>query len=211
MACCALALGAISWVGVAQTLKTKEKNDTPMTTAVTTQNNAQEVRRNVTNIKDTTAESTTEKPEESTAPALDYKSYFLYPLGEAILKEYSDGALVFSKTMNDYRSHNGTDFTGNPGDPIKAINAGVVLSVEKDNLWGIIIEIDHGNSMTARYCGLNESNVKQGDTVNSGDEIGKLGTIPIESGEETHLHFEVRMNGTLVNPIAAMKKDSYTE
>ena len=59
--------------------------------------------------------------------------------------------------------------------------------------------------MKASYCGLEkEPAVKKGDSVKMGDVIGKVGEIPVESEEDPHLHFEVRINGTVTDPLAAM-------
>ena len=44
--------------------------------------------------------------------------------------------MVESKTMGDWRVHNGIDFAAKKGDAVKAISAGTVLSVENDSMWG---------------------------------------------------------------------------
>ena len=109
--------------------------------------------------------------------------------------------------MGDWRVHNGIDFAAKKGDAVKAISAGTVLSVENDSMWGWVVTIDHGNGMKASYCGLQkEPAVKKGGSVKMGDVIGKVGEIPVEMKDEPHLHFEVRVNGTVTDPLAAMGK-----
>ena len=129
------------------------------------------------------------------------------PLGTKINKDFSNGEMVESKTMGDWRVHNGIDFAAKKGDAVKAISAGTVLSVENDSMWGWVVTIDHGNGMKASYCGLQkEPAVKKGGSVKMGDVIGKVGEIPVEMKDEPHLHFEVRVNGTVTDPLVAMGK-----
>ena len=149
-------------------------------------------------------EETTQKPDN-----LPFTGSFALPLGTEILKDYSDGEMVSSKTMGDWRVHNGIDFTGIDSADIFAIQAGTVTKVYDDPMWGVVAEIDLGNTMTAKYCGLKSgTTVKKGDTVKKGEVIGKLGTIPIEQADEPHLHIEITVNGVIVDPLAAMNRAS---
>lgn len=138
---------------------------------------------------------------------LPYTGSFTLPLGTEILKDYSDGEMVSSKTMGDWRIHNGIDFTGKDGSEIFAIQRGKVTDVYEDEMWGTVIVIDHGNDIVAKYCGLKkDSTVKKGDTVSKGQTVGKLGTIPIEQADGAHLHLEITVNGKNVDPLAAMNR-----
>ncbi len=139
--------------------------------------------------------------------SLPYTGSFALPLSTEILKDYSDGEMVSSKTMGDWRIHNGIDFTGTDGCEIFAIQNGTVTAVYDDEMWGTVIEIDHGNEMLARYCGLKKgSTVKKGDPVKKGQTVAKLGTIPVEEADGSHLHLEITVNGTFVDPLAAMNR-----
>ena len=156
-------------------------------------------------IPDTRYEPETE-PQSAVATVTRAESFSL-PLGNAVSKHASLSELVYSKTMEDWRVHNGIDFPGATGDPVKAVNNGIVLSVKDDALWGTVVEIDHGEGMIARYCGLGKgSTVNEGDTVKINDKVGNLSVIPIESADGVHLHFEVRINGAYADPIAALGK-----
>ena len=76
-------------------------------------------------------------------------------------------------------------------------------------MWGIVVEIDHGNTMTAKYCGFQSgTTVKKGDTVKKGGTLGQLGIIPIEQADTPHLHLEITVNGVIVDPLAAMNRAS---
>ena len=137
---------------------------------------------------------------------------FSLPLEAGIAKAYSNGEMVQSKTMGDWRVHNGVDFNGTVGDAVKAINNGVVKAVYDDVLWGTVVEIDHGQGMVAKYCGLGKGSTPEvGEKVKINDRVGNLGTIPIESADDVHLHLEILQDGKAVEPLAAMGKDQNGE
>lgn len=132
--------------------------------------------------------------------------HFSLPLLSEVDKPFSGGDMVQSKTMGDWRVHNGVDFRGTVGDQVRAVNNGVVKAVYDDVLWGTVVEIDHGDGLVARYCGLGKgSTAAVGDKVKINDRIGNLGSIPVESADEVHLHFELRQDGTAVDPIPILE------
>lgn len=138
---------------------------------------------------------------------LPFTGNFTLPLGTQILKDYSDGEMVSSKTMGDWRVHNGIDFTGTKDSKVSAVQKGTVTAVYEDEMWGTVVEIDHGNEMHAKYCGLKKgTTVKQGAQVRSGQAIGELGVVPVEAADEPHLHLEITVNGKIVDPLAAMNR-----
>ena len=152
-------------------------------------------------------EPTTGRETTTAADDLPFTGSFSLPLSTEILKDYSDGEMVFSQTMNDWRVHNGIDFTGPKGGEVRAVQHGTVKAVYDDELWGTVAEIDHGNEMIVKYCGLSKpSALPVGTEVTKGQTIGKLGEIPVESAEEPHLHLEITVNGTTVDPLAAMNR-----
>lgn len=164
----------------------------------------------VSGIKDDRTE--TPNAEESTSEAVTEPvtlvmraESFTLPIDTPVLKNYSDSKIVYSKTTDDWRSHNGIDFSGNMGDPVIAVNNGIVKNVYSDTLWGTVVEIDHGEGLIAKYCGLGKgSTVKEGDEVKINQRIGNLSEIPIENGDGIHLHFETTLDGMTVNPIIAL-------
>ena len=97
------------------------------------------------------------------------------------------------------RTHTGTDISGTTGDSIKAADNGIVITAEyQDNGYGNIIIIDHQNGVHTWYAHLDSIDVKVGDVVQKGNVIGKLGNTGYSTGP--HLHFEVRKDGTPVDP-----------
>lgn len=168
-----------------------------------------EVRNNVTNVPDTRKEaeesteiSTTEKSKFSKP----FEDYFTLPLGTEILRDYAPDRPMYSATMGDWRTHNGIDFQGADGDQVKAIAYGTVSKIYDDTLLGTVVEIDHGNGLIARYCGLNKETleVKPANTVDAGTLLGYLGTVPFEKTDISHLHFEIIYNGKNTDPLEIM-------
>lgn len=143
------------------------------------------------------------------ADDLPFTGRFTLPVGTQILKDYSNGEMVSSKTMGDWRVHNGIDFTAAEESRVLSIQKGKVIAVYEDEMWGTVVEIDHGNNMKARYCGIkNDKSLKAGDTVKNGEDIGSVGVIPVESADELHLHLEITVNDKIVDPLAAMNRGS---
>ncbi len=97
--------------------------------------------------------------------------------------------------------HNGLDYDGNTGDPIFATDNGVVIYAGwSDRGYGNTIVIDHGNGYLSLYAHLMDGGVAVGcgSAVYGGSTIGYMGSTGNSSG--SHLHFELRYNGSPVNP-----------
>ncbi len=133
---------------------------------------------------------------------------FMLPLGNEVLKAFSDVQPVYSETMKDWRTHNGTDFKGEIGAEVKAAADGTILKVENDPLWGGVIEIDHGFNIVSRYCGVTAKELTQGQKVQVGDVIGTLSEIPVEIVDEPHLHLEILTEGTYVDPVVTIGRET---
>ena len=169
-----------------------------------TQPLTQDVNIGISGIEDERVYSqTTEKTEENKP----YSGDFALPMGTDIIKDFSNGEMVESKTMGDWRVHNGIDFGGSAGNEVVAVGKGTVTKVYDDSFWGTIVEIDHGNGMTVKYCGMNGTScLPEGSEVEKFDKIGTLGHIPVEISDEDHLHLEVLIDGEYVDPLKALNK-----
>lgn len=138
------------------------------------------------------------------APHEEYE----WPAGNKIIKDFSDSVAVKSKTMNDWRVHNGVDFGAEKGDNVCAIQSGAVLAIYNSSLWGTIVEIDHGAGVVARYCGLaKECSVTADDVVEKGQVIGTVGEMPVESADGYHLHLEIMKDGEICDPFELFVKN----
>ncbi len=138
---------------------------------------------------------------------------YLLPVGTEMGKDFSMGIPVFSDTMSDWRTHNGVDFVGKEGDSVLAAADATVTAVYEDTSWGGVLELDFGNGATAKYCGLQFDSItlSVGDTVKQGDTVGVLGKIPVEEKDDCHLHYEMRINGEIVDPLEAMGRGGTEE
>lgn len=158
--------------------------------------------------------TTAEYTEPSTAAVFDSDSekidtadeeeeiYFSAPLKNATGKLYSTGVPVFSKTLGDYRTHNGVDFNGVKGESVKTVAEGTVISVEANAVWGNTVKIDHGNGIESTVSGLgDEALISTGAKVYSDTIIGVVGSVPVEGEDDSHIHLEMRVNGELVDPL----------
>ena len=125
------------------------------------------------------------------------------PLEGEVIWDYSDGELVKSETLNVWQTHDGVDIAGEPGTEVKAAGEGTVLNIWEDALWGICVSVDHGDGYVSSYCGLDVSvPVTIGQEVACGDVIGKVGiTAECECKLPTHLHFEVKKDGSYIDPM----------
>lgn len=153
-------------------------------------------------VTETVTEQQTEPAEES-QPEQNLSHVVSYPVEGDVMSPFSNGELVKSETTGTWQTHNGTDFTAEEGTPVKASDNGIVSEVTKDPLWGICVELDHGNGIVTRYCSLSPSlSVQEGDSVESGQIIGSVGsTADAECKQGSHLHFEVLKNGIYTDPV----------
>lgn len=95
--------------------------------------------------------------------------------------------------------HSGVDFNGSKGSEVLAVAGGVVAYSDVRAGYGNMIEIDHGNGYHTRYAHNDKNLVQVGDPVRAGDVIAKMGSTGRSTGN--HVHFEVWLNGQLVNPV----------
>jgi murein DD-endopeptidase MepM/ murein hydrolase activator NlpD len=94
--------------------------------------------------------------------------------------------------------HPGLDFRGAYGAPIHAAAEGVVSFVGQIRGYGNVVEVSHGNGLLTRYAHMSKTMATVGQKVAAGDVIGAIGSTGRSTGP--HLHFEVRINGSVVNP-----------
>ncbi len=94
--------------------------------------------------------------------------------------------------------HPGVDFNGPRGSDVLAVAAGAVSFSGRKPGYGNVVEIDHGNGYMTRYAHNDENLVQVGDPVRAGDVIAKMGSTGRATG--VHVHFEVWLNGRVVNP-----------
>ena len=105
-----------------------------------------------------------------------------------------------------YRKHEGQDLAGDYGTPIYATADGVVIHAGWENGYGRLVKIQHAFGIETRYAHLSQIRVEVGQRVSRGDRIGDMGNSGRSTG--THLHYEVRIGGSAVNPVKFIKAAS---
>jgi len=101
------------------------------------------------------------------------------------------------------RLHKGIDISGVSNKTIKAADNGKVTLAGWNGNYGNCVIIDHGNGYQTVYGHLSSISVSVGDTVEKGEKIGVMGSTGDSTG--THLHFEIKQNGKITNPIKFLR------
>ncbi|WP_138754036.1 murein hydrolase activator EnvC family protein [Paenibacillus sinopodophylli] len=102
-------------------------------------------------------------------------------------------------------THTGIDFAAPQGTDIYAAEDGVVLVAQSWSSYGNCVIIDHGNGLWTLYGHIRNGGIKveKGEKVQKGQKIAEVGSTGNSTGP--HLHFEVRVNQTPVNPSSYLK------
>jgi murein DD-endopeptidase MepM/ murein hydrolase activator NlpD len=98
--------------------------------------------------------------------------------------------------------HTGIDIGSLSGQPVTAVDGGKVTMAGGDSVNRVII--DHGNGYTSHYLHNSSNSVSEGDNVERGDEIGKVGGA---GGYPPHIHLDIRKNDVPENPLKHLPKD----
>jgi stage II sporulation protein Q len=121
-------------------------------------------------------------------------------------KAEQEAALVVYN--NQYHPNTGIDIANKDGKEFDVVASlsGEVTMVKEDSLLGNVIEIEHDNGIVTQYQSIKNMKVKAGDTVKQGDAIATAGTSQFNEKAGIHVHFEIRKDGTPVNPLDYMDK-----
>ncbi|MGH9194720.1 MAG: peptidoglycan DD-metalloendopeptidase family protein [Acidimicrobiia bacterium] len=108
------------------------------------------------------------------------------------------GVLTSRFGWRSRRHHNGIDIAAPYGTPIFAAKAGRVIFSGWYYGYGRTVIVDHGD-VTTLYGHASKLLVRNGQTVEAGESIARVGSTGVSTGP--HLHFEIRVNGRAVNPL----------
>ncbi len=211
MSCCLIAVGAAIWFAVSRVNSVNEKGTTSPQSSYNSQQSSynentempEAVEPEVSADVNNSVEDVPYESQESTASVEETRSFVL-PVTGNVSKGYSDTALQYSATYGDMRLHTGIDILCENGTDIKSAGAGVVTSVTEDAHYGRTITIDHGDSITVKYCGFASINVSEGESVSAGTVIGTSGEVPCECSDKPHIHIEATLEGETVSPLTAL-------
>ncbi len=109
---------------------------------------------------------------------------------------------VLTSTFGEQRSgynHKGIDLAANTGTPIGAALDGTVSFSGVASGYGNVVMINHGDNIETVYAHCSKLKVSTGDTISKGQVIAEVGSTGDSTGP--HLHFEIRVNGSPVNPL----------
>ena len=105
----------------------------------------------------------------------------------------------FHPILHKYLPHLGIDVAAPYGTTVVAPAAGTVIRVATASGYGLVLEIDHGNGIVTKYGHLSRFLVRMGQAVVRGQPIAAVGNSGLATGP--HLHYEVHVNGTIVDPL----------
>ncbi len=144
----------------------------------------------------------TSHAENSGAEQATQTSGFIAPVGGAVTADYSGEELVYNRTMNDWRTHNGIDFAADEGAEVVASADGTVEAIADSGMMGKTVVVLHNGGIRTIYSNLAENVlVNIGDSVAQGTPLGRVGsTAAAEVSEPSHIHFEVSFNEEPQNP-----------
>ncbi|MDQ3952829.1 MAG: peptidoglycan DD-metalloendopeptidase family protein [Actinomycetota bacterium] len=117
-------------------------------------------------------------------------SGFIWPLNGSITSYYGPrwGSM-----------HTGIDIDGTTGQPVVASKGGTVIMASSYSGYGNAVIVDHGGGIQTLYAHLSAFGVSNGQSVSQGQVVGNVGCTGSCTGD--HLHFEVRVNGSPVDPL----------
>lgn len=101
-----------------------------------------------------------------------------------------------------YSRHRGVDLRSPPGSPVRSANSGIVALTDSLFFAGRTVIIDHGAELFTLYCHLAELTVTEGEWVERGDVIGKVGATGRVTGP--HLHWGVKIAAVEVDPLSIL-------
>jgi murein DD-endopeptidase MepM/ murein hydrolase activator NlpD len=120
----------------------------------------------------------------------------LWPVSGTITDEFGNRRDPFTRRL---KYHTGMDLGADYGKSIKAAAGGKVIMVDYIYGTGRTVKISHGNGITTLYGHCSKILVEEGQIVEKGEVIAKVGSTGRSTGP--HLHFEVQLYGTPVDPL----------
>ena len=105
-------------------------------------------------------------------------------------------------------NHPGFDLAAVTGTQVAAAARGTVVHAGPAGTYGNLVTVRHDNGFETRYAHLSAVDVKVGDVVEAGQDVGKVGTTGYSTGP--HLHFEVRHDGVAIDPAPLLPLHSST-
>lgn len=124
-----------------------------------------------------------------------------WPVTGNVLIPYSMDTTVYFETLDQYQCNPALYIKADTGTQVKAMYGGIVTKVEKTDRYGQLLTIDMGNGYEASYGQMSDITYKEGDTVKTGDVLGKIAE-PTDYFilEGSHLYLKMTKDDKAVNP-----------
>ena len=133
------------------------------------------------------------------APERLWQSAFVRPVPQVESSGFGRRSVYNGKPRN---RHTGTDFASPAGTAIKAPNSGRIALADELYFTGTTVIIDHGLGLISMLAHLSALDVGEGDRVEAGQIIGRVGATGRVTGP--HLHWALRVSGATVDPLSAL-------
>lgn len=146
---------------------------------------------------------------QNSAKAAPANPDFANPVFGQVTYDFSKDKLAYSKTLDQWMTHEGIDISSDRGSQVKAVADGVVSDIKNDPRLGVVVVIDHQNGYKTVYGNLAADDmVTVNLKVKKGEVIGSIGNSALyEVAEAPHLHFEVIKNNVSVDPKQYLPKN----
>jgi len=129
-----------------------------------------------------------------------WRGPFAQPRNTKVFANFAEArTYLYEGRPVDHQIHFGYDLASTRQSPVPAANAGTVAFVGPLTIYGNTVIVDHGWGLQTLYAHLSRIDVKAGDAVTQGQELGRTGTTGLAIGD--HLHFEVLVHGVSVTPL----------
>lgn len=191
---------AISTISQVESVENNNVNSNENVQKIETTNN---INNKVESKEINNTNTKVQEKEKNTVKPLSFSK----PLDGNIGKPYSIDKVIYSKTLELWKTHDGIDISADIGTNIKSIEKGIVEKIYEDAFYGVTVVIEHSQGYKSSYSNLDKKvSVKEKQTVNKGQVIGKIGSTSIgETKDEPHLHFTLFKDNNNVDPTYIFK------
>jgi murein DD-endopeptidase MepM/ murein hydrolase activator NlpD len=155
----------------------------------------------------------------STASHTLTKGAYYTLAGESLRKAFLASPMEFSRVssgfkmrfhpiLQTWRAHLGVDYAAPTGTAVRSVGDGTVEFSGVQNGFGNVVIVKHRNNSTTVYAHLSRINVRTGQSISQGQNVGAVGQTGWATGP--HLHFEFRVNGAHVDPLTIARQSEST-
>lgn len=135
-----------------------------------------------------------------TADTALWEGAFVQPRNTKVFSNFAETrTYIYEGRDIDTQVHFGYDLASTRQAAVPAANAGVVVFAGPLTIYGNTVIVDHGLGLQTLYAHLSRIDVKEGDKVGKGQELGRSGTTGLAIGD--HVHYEVLVHGVSVTPL----------